>query len=144
MGIEGNRAASDDERGGESFETWYDDFQLNGIKKKWSCCNTLIALCMLREAQLGKRLPEWEEIAAVACAVQNMHIMATSLGLSCYWSSWNIAGRDSAPMSKLLGISLPDGDRCLGFFVIGSSDKVGKVRSGRGPISAKTRWVGAD
>jgi nitroreductase len=31
--------------------------------------------------------PEWEEISAVAMAVQNMHLMACSLGLGGKWSS---------------------------------------------------------
>ena len=34
---------------------------------------------MKRQAKPNKRLPEWEEICAVACAVQNMHLMATSM-----------------------------------------------------------------
>ena len=35
-----------------------------------------------------KRMPEWEELAATAAAVQNMHLMATSLGAAGYWTSW--------------------------------------------------------
>lgn len=139
--IEGNRAATDAERGGQTFDEWFADFQDNGIGKKWSRCDTLISLSMLREAQPGKRLPEWEEVGAVSCAVQNMHLMATSLGLAGYWSSWNIAGRDSRAMAALLGLSAEDGDRCLGFFALGSSDKVGKIKCGRGAVAEKTRWV---
>lgn len=139
--VEGNRAATTEERGGETFEQWHEDFLDNGIGKKWSKCDVLISLSMLREAVPDKRLPEWEEIAATACAVQNMHLVATSLGLAGYWSSWNIAGRDSAAMAKCLGISKEEGDRCLGFFCLGSSDLVGRARSGRGAVAEKTRWV---
>jgi len=67
--------------------------------------------------------------------------MATALGLAGYWSSWNIAGRDSEAMAQLLGLDREAGDRCLGFFVLGPSDAVGKVRSGRGPVAEKTRWL---
>mmetsp|Transcript_96220 Transcript_96220/g.310667 ORF Transcript_96220/g.310667 Transcript_96220/m.310667 type:complete len:272 (-) Transcript_96220:64-879(-) len=141
--IEGNRAATTEERGGETFEEWHEDF-MQGVEKKWRKCDVLIALNMLRQAQPDKRLPEWEEIAAVACAVQNLHLVATSLGLAGYWSSWNVVGRDSEAMAKLLGISKEAGDRCLGFFVLGSSDIVGKVRSGRGPVAEKTRWLASN
>jgi len=141
--VEGNRAATDEERGGETFEAWYDDFQ-KSIEKKWKRCDVFIALNMLRQAQPDKRLPEWEELGAVACAVQNLHLVATALGLAGYWSSWNIVGRDSEAMAKLLDISKEAGDRCLGFFVLGSSDLVGKVRSGRGPVAQKTRWQSSD
>lgn len=30
----------------------------------------------------GKLMPEWEDMSAVACAVQNLHMMATSMGLA--------------------------------------------------------------
>jgi len=138
--IEGNRVATIEERGGETFEEWHAGF-LESIEKKWRPCDVFISLGMLRQANPDKRLPEWEEVAAVACAAQNMHLMATALGLAGYWSSWNEVGRDSGAMASFLGLSKQDGDRCLGFFVLGSSDKVGKVRSGRGSIEEKTRWL---
>lgn len=137
--VEGNRAATVEERGGETFEEWHADFLDRGIRKKWSKCDVLISLSMLREAVPSRRLPEWEEVAATACAVQNMHLMATSMELAGYWSSWNIVGRDSDAMAECLGISKEAGDRCLGFFCIGSSDV--RVRSGRGAVAEKTRWV---
>lgn len=144
--IEGNRVAADKARGGDSFEQWHADFLKNGIEKKWRKCDVLIAICMLRQTLPDKRNPEWEEIAATACAVQNMYLMATSLGLAGYWSSWNIVGRDSDAMAKCLGISTEAGDRCLGFFCIGSSDLVGRARfgrarCGRGAVEEKTRWI---
>ena len=40
----------------------------------------IIAICMKRKALPDKLMPEWEEIAATSCAVQNMHLMATALG----------------------------------------------------------------
>jgi nitroreductase len=33
------------------------------------------------------KLPDWEEIAAVACAVQNMALTAEALNIGAYWSS---------------------------------------------------------
>lgn len=33
------------------------------------------------------KFPEWEEVAAVACAVQNASLIAASYGLGAYWAS---------------------------------------------------------
>ncbi|MBK8192224.1 MAG: nitroreductase family protein [Lewinellaceae bacterium] len=35
----------------------------------------------------AESVPEFEEIASVAMAVQNMWLTCTELGLGCYWSS---------------------------------------------------------
>ena len=48
----------------------------------------LILICMVRQALPDKRLPEWEEISAVACSVQNLHLAVTSTtDLAGFWSS---------------------------------------------------------
>jgi len=79
----------------------------------------MIAIVMRRQSG-PKRFPEWEETAAVACAVQNMHIQSTKFEhLACYWSSWHGAARDSTEMKKFLDIG--DDDKCMGFFVVGQA-----------------------
>ena len=54
-------------------------------------------------------MPEWEETAAVACAVQNMHLAFTAEGLAGYWSSGGVMGDcawANAPETlQLLGMS---------------------------------------
>ena len=66
-------------------------------------------------------MPEWEEAAATACAVQNMHLQASAHpGLACYWSSWHDAARDSDVMRSFLGMG--GEDRCLGFFMVAACD----------------------
>ena len=40
----------------------------------------MIAICMKRHAIAGKVMPEWEEVCAVACAVQNMWLSMTAQG----------------------------------------------------------------
>jgi hypothetical protein len=49
----------------------------------------------------------------VACAVQNMHLMATSLQVAGYWSSWHDTARDSPQMLHFLGLDHSKGDRCV-------------------------------
>ena len=59
---------------------------------------------MKRQAKPNKRLPEWEEICAVACAVQNMHLMATSMNhIGAFWSShtWCKSARDSMEIREV-------------------------------------------
>lgn len=87
------------------------------ITGRWGPVSYMIAIVMQRQAHPDKRMPEWEEAAATACAVQNMYIQASDFpGLACYWSSWHDAARDSAEMKGFLGMG--DEDKCLGFFIV--------------------------
>lgn len=113
--------------------------------KRWANASCLIAICMRRIPRgytadgQPKFNPEWEEVSAVACAVQNMHLMATALpgGVCGYWSSWYECVRDAPEMHQMLGLS--PGDRCLGFFVLGHCQQVGDFRASRRPPSADVR-----
>ena len=86
------------------------------IDGRWGPVSFMVAITMRRQAG-SKRLPEWEEAAATACAVQNMLLQASAHeGLACYWSSWHDAARDSAAMRTFLGMG--DEDRCLGLVIV--------------------------
>ena len=50
----------------------------------------VVAIGMARRG--GAKIPEVEEIAAVACAVQNLALSATAAGLAGYWSSPPLVG----------------------------------------------------
>ena len=58
-------------------------------------------------------VPEWEEIAATAMAVQNMYLTCTANEIGCYWSSHNIINH--------LGdfLNLEEDQRCIGLFYLG-------------------------
>ena len=89
------------------------------ITGRWGPVSFMIAIVMQRQAHWEKRMPEWEEAAATACAVQNMHIQACVFpGVACYWSSWHVAARDSIEMRYFLGMQAED--KCLGFFMVAS------------------------
>lgn len=80
------------------------------------------------------RLPEWEEIAATAMAVQNMWLTATELEIGAYWSTSGL--RQDIDQF----VELDEGERCLGFFYMGKYD--GKLLEGkRGPIEDKVEWI---
>jgi nitroreductase len=99
---------------------------------------------MRRQARPPELMPEWEELAAVAAAAQNMHLMAAALGVGAYWSSWHDGARDSPEMAAFLGIDAPAGDRCLGFMVCGAPapGAVEGYRASRRPLAGKVEWRG--
>lgn len=92
----------------------------------------VIAICMQRDPE--ERVPEWEEIAAVACAVENMWLSCTAYGIGCYWSTPRsiIEARDF--------LNLAEGERCLGIFYMGYH-QLPELPSRRSPISEKVVWV---
>lgn len=91
----------------------------------------VIAVIMHRDPEA--RIPEWEEIASVAMAVQNMWLSCTAIKLGCYWSSPRVAleGRDF--------FGLEEGERCLGLFYMGWHE-MPEIPGKRGPIEEKVVW----
>lgn len=91
----------------------------------------VIAICMQRDPAAS--VPEWEEIAAVACAVQNMYLTCAAHDIGCYWSS----PRSILEANEFL--HLGEGERCLGLFYMGHHDLPPLVGI-RQPIEDKTVW----
>ncbi|NRB52753.1 MAG: nitroreductase [Saprospiraceae bacterium] len=120
--------------------TWYKDnipaekysekkFEKTKANPLRSSC--VIAICMQRDPDAS--IPEWEEVAAVACAVQNMYLTCAAHNIGCYWSS---------PRSILEArdfLQLGDGESCLGLFYMGYHD-LPQLQGKRQPISDKTVW----
>ncbi len=95
----------------------------------------VIAICM--QADPTGRIPEIEEIEATACAVQNLHLTATALGLAGYWSSGGMAYH--AGMKAILGLG--EGERCLGFFYLGRYAGAWPAGKRRTDGMQKVRWM---
>lgn len=109
----------------------FSEFKFKKLKEKANKSSALILICMQRDPL--ESIPEWEEIASVAMAVQNMWLVATELQIGSYWSS-----------PKLIDfihefIPLQEGERCLGIFYMGSHDGVKNSRT-PGPIEDKVLW----
>jgi len=98
-----------------------------------SLSSVVIAICMKR--QEIEKIPEMEEIEAVACSVQNMHLTATAYGLGGYWSSGAVSY--SEEMKSYL--NLGEKDKCLGLFYIGYPN-IDWPKSHRKPLEYKTEW----
>ncbi len=97
----------------------------------------IITIGMARRG--GVKIPELEEIEAVACAVQNLALSATASGLGGYWSSPPLV--DTPEFRAWLGMGSED--RCLGLFYLGWP-KLGFVppKANRSPIEDKLTWHG--
>jgi len=122
---------------GEWYETNVTGNKYSAIKHKKIINNPLrashiIAICMQRDPK--ESLPEWEEIAAVSMAVQNMWLTCADLGVGCYWSS--------PPYIKNAGeiLDLNEGERCLGWFYMGYPIEGLPNEGKRKPIEDKVKY----
>ena len=69
--------------------------------------SVVIAICMERQAE--EKILEIEEIEAVACAIQNMHLSCTAYGLGGFWATPKLIY--SSQMNDFLGLG--EKDKCL-------------------------------
>lgn len=93
----------------------YSESKCKNLQKKPLQANCIIAINMQRDKE--ERLPEWEEIAAVAMAVQNMYLTCTAYNIGCYWSSPKLIKY----MNEFYEMN--EGEKCLGIFYMGYYDK---------------------
>ncbi|MGA0438342.1 MAG: nitroreductase family protein [Limisphaerales bacterium] len=95
----------------------------------------VLAICMQRGN--NSKIPELEEVEAVACAVQNLHLSASAAGLAGFWSTPPILS--SAEMRAFLGLG--DKDACLGLFYLGWPKEGEPLpESRRSPMKDKVTW----
>lgn len=96
-----------------------------------------VVIACVMERRGGAKIPEIEEIEAVACALQNLQLSATAAGLGCYWSSPPLlCTRDFADW---LGIGAED--KCVGLIYLGwPRAGLNWPRSVRQPVETKTVW----
>lgn len=114
----------------------FEEKKFEMLKTKPLRASHIISIGMKRDEE--ERVPEIEEIEAVACAVQNMSLTATAYGVGSYWGSGGITYFEDAKPFFDLGPK----DKLLGFLFLGipkSTVNEGK----RNPIEEKVRWVEA-
>lgn len=110
----------------------YSEMKHKKTKKKPLQSSCVIAICMQRDPK--ESVPEEEEIAAVAMAVQNIWLSCAAHGIGTYWSS---------PKSMYNAdefLELGAGERCLGMLYMGyyeGEERLGK----REAISEKVVWM---
>jgi nitroreductase len=117
-------------RAGDSFrEDQYQKLLSNPL-----LASHIISLGMKRHAD--KNIPEMEELAAVACAVQNIYLSVTAAGLGGYWTTGGVTFYEEA----LEFFGLEPQDRLMGFFYL-ARVAVPSPPSKRSPVGEKTRWI---
>ena len=75
--------------------------------------HSVVALVMQRDPK--RKVPEIEEVEAVACAVQNLHLLASAVGLGVFWSSPAVTYGEGFAKS----LEIQEGDKCLGLLYVG-------------------------
>ena len=82
------------------------------------------------------KIPVFEEMAAVSCAVENLLLGATALGIASYWGTGGMALKPE--MKDFLGLG--DNDLVIGVLYFGYAENIpeGKRLT---PLSEKVRWM---
>lgn len=111
------------------------EIKRNKMRKNPLKAGAIIAVIMARDEQ--QRVSEWEELAAVSCAVQNMWIAASALGLGSFWST------PPAALNANDFLDLDNNERSLGFFYLGKISDTDIPDSERDPVAEKTEWIEA-
>jgi len=103
--------------------------KLESTRAKVLRSDAVIAIC----GSYNGTVPQREELAATACAVQNLWLAASATGIGGYWSSPGTI--------KHIGdfLELTDDQACLGFFYMGYHDEPPR-EANRVPLPAKVRW----
>lgn len=118
----------------EKYKSTSNDFtqtKYEKIKVKVEKAGAVLAIVLHRD--LKERVPEWEEIAAVSCAIQNLWIGCAQYELGGYWSS--------PALREYLGelIELQPNESCLGFFYLGYCETNDRIINKK-PIEEKVEW----
>ncbi|MGK0186956.1 MAG: nitroreductase [Verrucomicrobiales bacterium] len=96
----------------------------------------VIAICMARDVT-GK-IAEVEEIEAVACAVQNLHLSASAIGLAGFWSTPPLLETEAARSA----LRLEANECCLGLFYLGwPNGELIWPKSKRTSLDSKVTWI---
>ncbi|OVE62796.1 nitroreductase family protein [Chryseobacterium mucoviscidosis] len=93
-------------------ETLFLEKKYNDIGFKINKADTVVSIVV----NFSGMVPEWEEIAAVSMAVQNMYLTCTANNIGCYWSSPKIV--DHLKES----LTIEESQKCLGFLYMGNLD----------------------
>lgn len=103
------------------------------IAKKIKQSSHIIMIGMHRDE--NESVPEWEEIAAVACSVQNIYLSLTAAGLGGYWSTPAYFLEQARAF-----FSMDENERSLGLFYIGVPVEELPPRMDKQPLERKTRF----
>jgi nitroreductase len=95
-----------------------------------------VVIAIVMERQKEEKILEIEEIEAVACAVQNLHLSCTAYGLGGFWATPKLIYHQK--MNEFL--SIDEKDKCLGLFYVGYP-AIDWPKAHRKPLEYTTEWI---
>ena len=101
--------------------------------KKVEQSAAVLVIFLHRDPNAG--VPEWEEVAAVGCAVQNLWVSLDEHKLGGYWSSPGFLTGDYGQWP-----GAAENERCLGVFYLGHYEMPDLPRP-RGDWQEKVTWI---
>lgn len=108
--------------------------KLDNLTQRPLQSSAVIGIGMVRDPR--GRINERDELLAVACAVQNMHLTCTAYGLGGFWATGG--PMTGTAMRDFLGLG-PDG-QALGLFHVGYPG-IEWPKSHRRPLETVTTWL---
>lgn len=111
----------------------YNEMKFEKLKNRALTAPVVIAIVMTPDP--NEKILEIEEVEAVACAVQNMHLTCTAYGIGGFWSTPKLIY--TKEMNEFLGIG--EKDKCLGLFYMGYP-AIDWPKGQRKPIEYLTTW----
>tara|TARA_X000000368_G_scaffold121438_1_gene95244 strand:+ start:1016 stop:1582 length:567 start_codon:yes stop_codon:yes gene_type:complete len=120
-----------------SYKEFYGKELISTVKKKkiFEKCkqsNCIISVFMKRDP--NNSVPEWEEIAATAMAVQNIWLTCAAKNIGCYWST----PKYCIKMNDFFNLN--NDEKSLGFIYLGKFDHSKVKTKNRKSIHQKTEW----
>ncbi len=106
------------------------------ILHKPDLASHIIVVVMKRGQQ--QNIPEIEELAATACAAQNILLTASAHEVAAYWGTGGMCYHPS--MKAHFGFG--EEDKIMGFLYLGYTDKVWPEGQRNSTIEEKTTWIG--
>ncbi|BDD07675.1 hypothetical protein FUAX_01070 [Fulvitalea axinellae] len=91
----------------------FDEAKYKMFLEKPLLASHIVAIGMKRDEK--ERVPEIEEVEAVACAVQNMYLTAAAHGVGVYWGTGGMTYSEEAKPFLNLG----EKDKFLGYLFVG-------------------------
>jgi len=114
----------------------FGELKFNKLKTRPVMAGAVIVVSLNRDPK--SPIKEIEEIEAIACAIQNMHLTCTAWGLGAFWATPGVIY--TPEMNEFL--NLKEEDKCLGLFFVGYPKVDFEWPKGhRKPIEYCTEWV---
>jgi nitroreductase len=94
-----------------------------------------VIVAVMKRGNLPK-IPVFEEIAATACAIQNLLLGATALNIASFWSTGGMALK---PVLKEF-LNFDEDDQLMGILYLGYADEYPEGKRAM-PIEEKIKWI---